>query len=326
VIAARLHGRGDIRVGDEPARSAGAGESLVRVAAVGICGSDLHWYEDGGIGSAHIASPLIVGHEFAGVVEGGPLDGRLVAVDPAIACEVCDVCRRGDRNLCPNGSFAGYGDTDGGLQEALPWPEHALVELPSSFDAVTGAMLEPLGVALHTFDLGHVALDDRVAVIGCGPIGLLLIQVLRAAGARVVLAVDPLAHRRDAALDCGAARAVTPEDAAGEVDVAFEVAGNDVAVGLALELALPGARVVLAGIPGADDTISFKASVARRKGLSLIMVRRMNEVYPRAIRLVERGAVDVLSLVTHRFPLSRADEAFRVASAREGLKVVVEPR
>ncbi len=325
MIAARLHGSGDVRVGEEPARTVAAGESLVRVEAVGLCGSDLHWYEDGGIGSTHIAAPLIVGHEFCGMVEGGPLDGRRVAVDPALSCEVCDVCRRGDRNLCPDGRFAGYGDCDGALQEALAWPTHALVALPDSFDAATGALLEPLGVALHAFDLGHVALDDRVAVVGCGPIGLLLIGVLRAAGARVVLAVEPLAHRREAALAYGAQRAVAPEDAAGEVDVAFEVAGNDAAVQTALELALPGARIILTGIPGAADRISFSASLARRKGLTLVMVRRMNEVYPRAIRLVERGVIDLAALVTHRFPLARADEAFAVASARTGLKVVVEP-
>ncbi len=323
---ARLHGTGDMRVAEEPVRAPGPEESLVRVEAVGLCGSDLHWYEEGGIGDARLANPLVVGHEFAGVVEGGPLDGRRVAVDPALHCGRCERCLEGNQNLCPNGVFAGHGSCDGGLRQYLSWPTEALHPLPDSMDGITGAMLEPLGVAIHALDLGHVHLAADVAVVGCGPIGLLLIQVARAAGARVALAVDPLPHRRAAAERAGAARVVAPEDVGPqvEVDVAFEVAGSDAAVELAMRLARPGARVVLAGIP-ADDRTSFSAALARRKGLTIAMVRRMNAVYPRAIRLVEQGLVDVGSLVTHRYPLTRADEAFRVAAARDGLKVVVEP-
>jgi len=181
-------------------------------------------------------------------------------------------------------------------------------------------------VAIHSFDLGHVHLGSDVAVVGCGPIGLLLIQVARAAGARVTLAVDPLPHRREAAHRAGAELVTAPEDvpAGADVDVAFEVAGTDEAVDLAIQAARPGARLVLAGIPG-DDRTSFSASLARRKGLTIAMVRRMNAVYPRAISLVERGLVDVSVLITHRYPLAEVDEAFRVAAARTGLKVVVEP-
>jgi L-iditol 2-dehydrogenase len=323
---ARLHGTGDVRVAEEPVPAPGPGESLVRVEAVGLCGSDLHWYEEGGIGDARLANPLVVGHEFAGVVEGGPLDGRRVAVDPALHCGRCERCLEGHQNLCPNGVFAGHGSCDGGLRQYLSWPTEALHPLPDSMDGITGAMLEPLGVAIHALDLGHVHLAADVAVVGCGPIGLLLIQVARAAGARVALAVDPLPHRRAAAERAGAVRVVAPEDVGPqvEVDVAFEVAGSDAAVELAMRLARPGARVVLAGIP-ADDRTSFSAALARRKGLTIAMVRRMNAVYPRAIRLVEQRLVDVGSLVTHRYPLTRADEAFRVAAARDGLKVVVEP-
>jgi L-iditol 2-dehydrogenase len=324
--AARLHGTGDVRVADEPVRAPGPQESLVRVQAVGLCGSDLHWYEEGGIGDARLANPLVVGHEFAGVVEGGPLDGRRVAVDPALHCGHCARCLEGNQNLCPNVVFAGHGDCDGGLREYLTWPTEALHALPDSIDAAAGAMLEPLGVAIHSFDLGHVHLGSDVAVVGCGPIGLLLVQVARAAGARVTLAVDPLPHRREAAERAGAELVVSPEDLPSgiDADVAFEVAGTDPAVDAAMRVARPGARVVLVGIPG-DDHTSFSASLARRKGLTIAMVRRMNAVYPRAIRLVERGLVDVDALVTHRYPLSDVDEAFRVATARTGLKVVVEP-
>ena len=324
--AARVHGTGDVRVADEPVRAPGPGESLVRVEAVGLCGSDLHWYEEGGIGDARLEHPLVVGHEFAGVVEGGPLHGRRVAVDPAVPCGRCERCLEGDHNLCPNVVFAGHGSCDGGLREYLSWPTEALHPLPDSMDGITGAMLEPLGVAIHALDLGHVHLGADAAVVGCGPIGLLLVQVARAAGARVALAVDPLPHRREAAERAGAQLVVAPEDIppAVEVDVAFEAAGSDSAVDVAMRVARPGARVVLTGIP-ADDRTSFSAALARRKGLTIVMVRRMKAVYPRAIRLVEQGLVDVDWLVTHRYALKRAGEAFSVAAARTGLKVVVEP-
>ena len=185
-------------------------------------------------------------------------------------------------------------------------------------------MLEPLGVAIHALDLGHIRLGGDVAVVGCGPIGLLIAAVARAAGARVALAVDPLAHRRAAAEQVGAELAVAPEDAPADlqVDVAFEAAGNDAAVDLSMRATRPGGRVVLAGIPS-DDRTSFSAGLARRRGLTIAMSRRMGEVYPRAIRLVDRGEVDVDALVTHRYPLERAAEAFATAAARTGLKVVV---
>jgi L-iditol 2-dehydrogenase len=322
----RLHGAGDIRVAEEPVPAAGAGESLVRVEAVGICGSDLHWFEEGGIGDARLADPLVIGHEFAGVVEGGPLDGRRVAVDPALHCGHCERCLEGHQNLCANVAFAGHGSCDGGLREYLAWPTEALHPLPDSMDGIAGAMLEPLGVAIHALDLGHVHLGADVAVVGCGPIGLLVIAVARAAGARVVLAVDPLPHRRAAAERAGAESVVAPEDVPAGIaaDVTFEVAGNDGAVEVAMQAARAGARVVLIGIPS-DDRTAFPAGLARRKGLTIVMARRMNAVYPRAIALVERGLVDVDSLTSHRYPLAQVGEAFAVAAARTGLKVMVEP-
>ena len=229
----------------------------MRVEAVGICGSDLHWFEEGAIGDSRLAAPLVVGHEFAGVVEAGPLAGRRVAVDPAIPCERCDLCREGHPNLCPDVRFAGHGSWDGALRQYLSWPTHRLHPLPDSLDGVAGALLEPLGVAIHAVDLGHVDVGARVAIVGCGPIGLLLAQVCAAAGASVALAVDPLEHRRAAAARAGAELAIAPGEIGSwdgpEVDVAFEAAGTDDAVDLALRAARPGARVVLAGIPAGDQ-------------------------------------------------------------------------
>jgi len=301
--------------------------SLVRVTAVGICGSDLHWWDEGAIGDAKLTHPLVLGHEGAGVIAGGPRRGERVAIDPAIPCETCRACRDGYRNLCYRIRFSGHGETDGMLREVMAWPSALLHPLPDRVSDADGAMLEPLGVAIHSADLGHLPFAGTASVIGCGPIGLLLIQVLKAAGASSVLAVEPLAHRREAAARMGADQVCDSAAALGEagVDVAFEAAGNDEAVGLAMASVRPGGRVVLAGIPG-DDAIRFGASLARRKGLTIAMVRRMNEVYPRAISLAERGVVDLGSVVTSRFGLGEVGEAFTEGARRTGLKVIVEPQ
>lgn len=335
MLAARLHGPGDVRTGTEPVPVPGPGEELVRVTAVGICGSDLHWYSEGGIGDAQLKEPLVVGHEAAGVIVGGERDGQRVAIDPAVPCGHCELCLAGHRNLCPTVGFLGHGATDGALRQFVAWPGHLLHRLPDTLTDADGAMLEPLGVGVHALDLGHQRIGATVAVIGCGPIGLGLVQLARAAGATRVVAADPLPHRAQAAARFGAdlvlptgreefTAALADATAGRGVDVVYEAAGTDDAVDLAVEAAMPGARVVLAGIPDVDRTC-FNASVARRKGLTLVMVRRMKEVYPRTTALAERGIIDVRGLVTHTFPLAEAAKAFTVAHAREGLKVIVEP-
>jgi L-iditol 2-dehydrogenase len=330
VRAARLHAVGDLRVADEPEPVAdGPDLSLVRVTAVGICGSDLHWWDEGAIGDARITHPLVLGHEGAGVIADGPRRGERVAIDPAIPDETCRACRDGYRNLCYHIKFSGHGDTDGMLREVMAWPSHLLHPLPDGVSDADGALLEPLGVAIHSVDLGHLPFAGTASVIGCGPIGLLILQLLKVAGARSVLAAEPMAHRREAAERLGADVVVDPSAApelgAAGVDVAFEAAGNDKGVALAMESARPGGRVVLAGIPG-DDAIRFGASLARRKGLTIAMVRRMNEVYPRAISLAERKQVDLASMVTSRSGLGEIADAFGAAARRTGLKAVVEPQ
>ena len=326
--AARLHAVGDLRVADEPAPEVGPGMSLVRVTAVGICGSDLHWWEEGAIGDAKLTHPVVLGHEGAGVIAGGPRSGERVAIDPAIPCQACRACRDGYRNLCYRLAFSGHGGTDGMMRELMAWPTALLYPLPDRVSDADGAMLEPLGVAIHAVDLGHLPFAGTASVIGCGPIGLLLIGVLKAAGASSVLAVEPLAHRREAAARLGADQVYGPaavDSGEAGVDVAFEAAGNDEAVGLAMASVRPGGRVVLAGIPG-DDAIRFGASLARRKGLTIAMARRMNEVYPRAIGLAERGVLDLGSVVTSRAGLGEIREAFGAAARRTGLKVIIEPQ
>ncbi len=327
----RLHGAGDMRLHREPIPAPGPGESLVRVTAVGVCGSDLHWFSEAGIGDARLTRPLVLGHEFAGLTEGG----QRVAVDPAIACGQCEYCQAGNPNFCVALRFAGHAENDGALREYVTWPARCLYPLPDSLTDADGALLEPLGVAIHAVDLAHVKPGMTVGVFGCGPIGLLTLQVARVAGATRLFATDlpGVPHRLDAARSLGAqvlaadaqqaeAREILAATGNQGVDIAFEAAGDNAAVRAAIAAVKPGGKVILVGIPPEDHTM-FTASTARRKGLTLKLVRRMKHTYPRAIRLVESGRVDVRSLVTGRFPLEKAAEAFGVAARREGVKVVI---
>lgn len=328
--AIRLHGMGNLQIHEEPVPVAGVGEKLVRIKSVSLCGSDLHWFAEGGIGDAKLEHPLILGHEFAGETE----DGQRVAIDPAIACGYCEFCKYGYPNLCENIIFAGHGKHDGALREYASFPTRCLFPLPDSLSFADGAILEPLGVAIHAVDLGNIKAGMTVGVFGCGPIGLLIIQMAKLSGAANIIATDKLPHRVEAAKRFGASQAFLVQDnsqlneirAATNgrgVDVAFEAAGVQETVDASVAAVIPGGKVILVGIPD-DDKTSFSASVARRKGLTIKLVRRMKHTYLRAIELVSKGLVDVRSLVTHRFPLEQASEAFCVAERREGLKIIIE--
>lgn len=327
--ALRLHAVGDVRLHDEPDPAVVVGESLVRVTAVGLCGSDRHWFADGGIGDATLTRPLVLGHEIVGLVEEGVRRGERVALDPADPCRRCGVCLRGLGHLCPDLRFAGHGEADGGLCTLMSWPTHLLHRLPDIVDDPEASLLEPLGIAIHAIDLGAVRAGMTAGVYGCGPIGLLLVRLLRAVGCDPIVATDVLPHRVEAARVSGATHARSALDPGAadrsEVDVAFEVAGEDAALADAITGVRPGGRVVLVGIPSRDQT-AFPASAARRKGLTLLLSRRMTASdLPRAIRLVESGKVDLNGLVSARHPLTDAPLAFEALVQRRGLKIVVEP-
>ncbi len=332
----RLHGINDLRLHDEPIPLPDYEQALIRVKAVGICASDIHWVAEGTTGDETITTPFVLGHEFSGIVESGDLQGHRFAVEPTVNCDVCEYCLRGDPNLCPDHYFAGQAPHDGALREYMAWPLKCLIPIPESISYEDAAMLEPLGVAIHTVDLGKIKPGMVVGVYGCGPIGLLTIQMARVAGASEIIATDILPHRLEAAKAMGAHRTFLADPEGGEraqvwaathregLDVAFETAGDNSAVETAIETARPGARVILCGIPSVNQT-SFRASTARRKGLTIKMVRRMKHTYQRAIRLVKSGQVDVQAVVSHRFPLDQYEEAFKIAQNRAGLKVIINP-
>jgi L-iditol 2-dehydrogenase len=348
IPAARLHGPCDLRVdeiphpGDPP-----PGQVLVRVEVVGVCGSDLHTYRSARSGDAQLSSPLILGHEFAGIVtqtggecldgHGRPLTaGTRVAVDPAQPCGWCEWCQRGDPNLCPNIVFCGVSPYQGALRPFMHVPAATCFPVPRDMDATTAAMLEPLGVALHSVDLAKVRLGDRVAVIGTGPIGLCILRMVAAAGAGTILAADQLPWRVRLAERFGPSVAFCTRDtdivaavldATGGrgVDVVFEAAAGGEALLQAAEMLAPGGRLIAVGIDE-DDRLLLRHSTARRKGLTVRMVRRMKHSYGRALRMVEQGHIDLPALVSHHYPLAEAPTAFAAnATYREGLvKVMVD--
>lgn len=327
----RLHAASDLRLHEEPDPVPGAGEELVRVSAVGLCGSDRHWYAEGGIGDATLDRPLVLGHEVAGVIDDGPRRGLRVAVDPARPCRRCELCLAGHGNLCSGLRFLGHGQTDGGLRAFMAWPGYLLHPLPDSIPDAAAPLLEPLGIALHAIDLARAQPGMSAGVYGCGPLGLLLIQLLHVMGCHPIIATDLLPHRIEAARTMGASHALHADEVRNDlppsqgVDIAFEAGGDDGAVADALRGVRPAGRVVLIGIPS-DDRTSFQASAARRKGLTLILCRRMTgRDLPRAVGLAAAGRVELTSMVSDEHSLGSATEAFDALMERRGLKVVVEP-
>jgi len=328
MLAVRLHGPADLQV-EAIARpgSPGAGEVRLQVLATGVCGSDLHPYETGSIGSTVLDAPLVLGHEFCGLVrEIGPdadLEaGTRVAVDPAWVCLTCRECRSGNQNLCRRQRFCGLSPNDGSLREEMIVPARFCHRVPDSMSDASAALLEPLGIALHATDLARIHVGSSVAILGAGPIGLCLAQTVRLAGADPVWIADPLQFRQQFAERFGAQP--LPDNA--EADVVIEAAWARESVQRAMEIARPGGTVVLVGIPF-EDSVSFSHSVARRKGLTILMSRRMKNVYPRCLRLVQSGQVDLESLITHRFPLSRTPDAFAMNAKylQDVIKVIIEP-
>jgi L-iditol 2-dehydrogenase len=335
--AAYIHGVRDVRVGDKPEPKPGRGDVLIRVAGVGICGSDLHYFTEGAFGSARGTDPFVPGHEIAGwVLEDRPdlglKAGALAAIEPAKFCGHCEWCKQGHPNLCPNVEFLGAPPFHGAMTERIAVTPAQVFALPTGLSVAQAVMLEPLGVALHAVDLAKIEAGETVAVLGCGPIGLCLVQLARAAGAGRIYATDPADYRAAAAKRLGAdevGRAHTQiadwTEGRG-VDLVLEATNATLAFQHAAETVRIGGRLVLVGIPE-GDRYTLGASLVRRKGISVKLSRRMGHVYPRVIAMAAEKRIDLDSLVTHRLELEDTAKGFELgAECREGaLKSIVYP-
>jgi len=340
--AARLTGPRRIAVAAVRRPVPGRGEALVRVRAVGVCRSDLHYWLHGRIGNQVIRRwPQTLGHEPAGVVTAlGPgvrnlKPGDRVAIEPAVPCGRCAECRAGRGNVCGRVRFLGMPGQPGALAEFLAHPAACLVRVPRSVGDEEAAALEPLAIGLHAVRLLHGRPLARALVVGAGPVGLCILAALRLRRARVT-ACDPVPARLAVARRMGAARAVrvdaraparrTARALGGPFDAVFEAAGTAAAVELALRAARPGGTVALAGIPD-GDTIPYHAHLARRKELVIVNVRRSNGELREAVRLVAAGRVRLGPLLTHRGGLDDAGRLFALVHRRgDGVvKAVIHP-
>jgi len=310
----------------------------VRVVAVGLCGTDYRIWT----GERPVAYPLVMGHEFIGHVltVGAGVDnvrvGEKVAVEPNYSCGVCALCREGNRNLCLSRTAVGI-DVDGGLAEQARLPARVCWPAPRELSDDQLLLAEPLAVVTRAAARAAPRAGETAAVLGVGTLGLLAVQVLKTRGLSV-LAVGRTEARLDVARALGAdavaaASAPTGDTAplaaaralAGRegVDIVIETAGTPEAVAQAIELARPGGRVVLTGLPHAPSSVEFFWVV--RRELSLFGSMIYQDEFPEAIRLLADGKVRTERLLTHRFPLDAAPEAFQAHRAPESIKVAVIP-
>ena len=303
---------------------------LVRVGAVGVCGSDIHYYTEGGIGDQIVRYPFVIGHECAGTVEkAGPSARRLrqgdrVAVDPAIVCGACDQCLAGRPNTCRRLLYLGTpGQLPGALCERIVMPEDNCFCLPPEMTLEEGVLVEPLSIAVHGLKLAGEPVPETVAVLGAGPIGLSVLLAARAAGAGAIYVTDRIDDRVGIALKAGASWAGNPdrEDIGARIrglaprglDAVFECCGDQSALSQAVELLRPGGRLFIIGIPTVDR-ISFDVHTLRRKELSLHNVRRQRFCVREAIDLIKNKQVEMRFMATHRFALGEARQAFELAA------------
>jgi L-iditol 2-dehydrogenase len=334
-LAAVLHAKRDVRLEVRPMPMLGDRDVLVEVRSVGVCGSDVHYYEHGRIGSFVVEEPLVLGHEVSGVIADRgsravkhPV-GQRVALEPGIPCGRCSECRHGRYNLCGDVRFFATPPIDGAFARYVAIHEDYAFALPDELSDDAGALLEPLAVGIWACQKGGVGLGDRVLVTGAGPIGNLAMQVARAAGATTLAVADVNLDRLARAADLCATKTIdlndvrlTPAD--GPFDVLLECTGSESVTSDAVLALRPAGTAVLVGMgPGLEAQIPVAAIQARE--IMLVGTFRYANAYAIAIALAAAGRVDLDGLVDARFPLEEADRALRATREDPALlKVVVD--
>jgi L-iditol 2-dehydrogenase len=299
----------------------------------------MHWYKHGGIGASRAAYPSVLGHEPAGEIAatGKGVDsvhvGQRVAVEPAITCGLCEFCRSGHHNNCVGSIFMGSPQSYGLFREYAVMPQRNVVPIPDTMSFVGATILEPLSVILHILELTDVRLGDTVAVMGAGPIGLLMASVARIAGASHIFIADKVPHRlqlaREMGFDCAIEigrfqQAVLDETLGRGVDVVFDAAAALETINMSIAIARLGGRVLLIGIPS-EPELNLDIHTAMAKELNIQTVKRSNHNAHGAIELMQSGRIGE-QIVTHRLPLEKTPDAFELLAdyADNVGKVVIE--
>jgi L-idonate 5-dehydrogenase len=328
-----IHAANDLRIEEIAAVPVGPREVRVRIEAGGICGSDLHYYHDGGFGTVRIRQPMVLGHEIAGTIEeigrdvGGLAPGVRVAVNPSRPCDDCRYCREGLRNHCLDMRFFGsamrFPHVQGAFRQSLTVDERQAIPVAPTLTTAEAAMAEPLAVCLHAAHRAGSLMGRKVLVTGCGPIGALCVLSARYAGAVEIVVTDVSPYPLRIASRMGASRVIDvarePEVLAeyaadkGAFDVLFEASGNETALRGALDVVRPGAIAVQVGI-GGDMKLPINVIVG--KEIQLRGTFRFDDEFRLAVDLMGKGLIDVKPLVSATLPFERAVEAFDLASDR----------
>jgi len=332
--AAVLHSARDVRISTRPVPTPAADEVLVRVTAVGVCGSDVHFYHDGRLGEWRVEDPLVLGHESGGIIVavGEDIDparvGERVTIEPQHPSPTSTETLRGEYNLDPEMRFYAVPGTDGAFQEFVTIQSHFAFAIPDSVSDEAAALMEPLSVAIATARKAAIQPGSRVLIAGAGPIGILSAQVARAFGATEVIVSDLAESRRQSALSFGANRAIDPaqgelDELRGTIDAFIDASGAAPAVRSGLLTVRPGGRVVLVGM-GIDE-LPLPISHIQNNELIITGVFRYANTWPAAIALVADGRVDLDRMVTGRFGLDRVVDALESTADPATIKSIVTP-
>jgi len=341
VRAAELIAPFTFRLAEMPIENPGPGEVQVRIEAVGVCGSDLHAYSEGAVGDTPNAYPMVLGHEPAGtIVRTGPgvtglAPGDRGALEPALYCYHCEFCMRGQHNVCTNIRFLSAPQHPGFFRELVNLPASNFLSIPAGMSLSHATLIEPLAVAVHSLKLASIQLGETATVIGAGPIGLLTIAALKAAGVGRIWAVEPLAHRRELARNIGADVVLQPAEATREilrgtgqrgVDCAIDCAAGEHTTNQAIQVVRNAGRVALTGIHSAR-LVALEGSAMRRKELAIFNVRRSNHESHAALELLATHPDWFAPMLTHAREMDRVGEAFVIASEyKDGVgKMIIRP-
>jgi L-iditol 2-dehydrogenase len=318
-------------------------EVKIKMSSIGVCGSDIHYYAEGKIGTQVVQYPFPVGHECSGIIEETGSNvvnvkvGDLVVVDPSVHCGHCDQCLAGRPHTCRNNKFLGCpGQLDGCLTEYIVMPDFTCFPVTGKMNPVQAALIEPLTIGVYTVKLAQIQnAVTTVGIFGVGPIGLSVLFKLLADGIENITVIEPLDYRLQKAKEIGAKYLINPEKENVEavvkgnveylLDVVFEASGTQEAVTNAVKILKPGGKLVLVGIPPSAQ-YTFDMDLMRRKELTVINVRRQNHCVEEAIELVVSGKIDIEKMVTHHFTLDETAKAFEIVEGyKDGaIKAMIE--
>ncbi|ALS25994.1 alcohol dehydrogenase [Paenibacillus sp. 32O-W] len=341
--AAVMHQTREIRIEEMAVPAIGPDEVLIKVMAVGICGSDLHYYAHGRIGKYVVDKPFILGHECSGDIAAVGENvrkfrvGDRVAIEPGVTCGRCDACKSGRYNLCPDVKFLATPPYDGAFAQYIKMRQDFVFPIPDHLSYEEAALVEPFSVGLHAAVRTRLQPGSTVAIMGMGPVGLMAVAAARAYGAGTIIVTDLEQLRLEAATRLGASHAINirERDPVEEirrltngdgVDVAWETAGNPKALQAALASLRRGGKLAIVGLPAQAD-IALNIPFIADNEVDIYGIFRYANVYPRGIAFLSSGLVDASAIVTDKFPLEHTQAAMERAlnHKSECLKIVVYP-